>query len=175
MFVTFSWPQARYHWTSAEVIALKIKHSGRMEDLLTPLTHETDVDPDFGICEVLQMEIRGLSSNLYLMPIWGLYNVSMWQKIEDAVDLLREFIGVEPRVLINGNQTVMSYAAQEEYRARRFREALDEATEALNNTRRWLKDPRVAEIRRRIERQVEDADKGAVFVGLQKVLVEAKK
>lgn len=151
MFVTFSWPTARYHWTSAEAVARKVKDSRRLVASLKPLASVQGLNPALESCEVLQMDFEGLSYDFYPMPVLGVYNISIWQKIEDVVDLLREFVGVEPRVLINGDQSVLSYAGQEEYRARYFRGYLESARQDLIATRSWIRDPKLAQIRIRID------------------------
>lgn len=172
MFVTFSWPMVpRALDKSAKAIVQAIKDSGRLEGFLTPQVSVQGLDPALANCEVLRMELRGLSNNLYPMPVLGVYNISMWQKVEDVVDLLREFVGIEPQVLINGNQTVLSYAAQEEARARYFRQALESAREALKDTQRWFKDPRFARIRQNIDSCFEH-ESGIDIVGYRRVLVE---
>ncbi len=171
MFVTFSWPQARYHWTSAAVVARKVKESSRLVASLWPPASVQGMDPALESCEVLQMDFQGLSNDFYPVPVLGVYNIPVWQKIEDVVDLLREFVGVEPRVLISGNQTVLSYAAQEEHRARYFRQALESTRQDLVITRRWIKDPRLGQIRIRIDDCFRD-EFTVYQVGHRKVEVE---
>ncbi len=172
MFVTFSWPSApRALDKSAEAIAQAIKASGRLVGFLKPLTSVQGLDPALESSEVLKMEFQGLSYDFYPMPIWGVYNISLWQKIEDVAGLLREFVGVEPRVLINGDQSVLSYAAQEENRARYFRQALESARQDLMGTRTWIKDPRLARIRMYIDDCFRH-ESGVEVVGYRRVEVE---
>lgn len=173
MFVTFSWPRALPLGKSAEVVVEAIEDSGRLEKgLLRPLDSSQCLNPALGSCEVLWMELRGgLSNRFHIIQILGVYNIFMWEKVEDVADLLREFIGVEPTVLINGNQTVISYAAQEEARARYFRQALEAARVALKGTRTWLRDQRIASIRQNIDDCFRH-ETSVELVGYRRVLVE---
>lgn len=174
MYVTFSWPMTLPLGKSAGQVAQAIKDSGRLEEyLLIPQVYVSqDWEPALRGCEILRMHVSGgFSNSVYPMPILGVYNICMWQKIEDVADLLREFIGVEPRILINGNQSVLSYAAQEEARARYFRQALEAARVALKGTRTWLRDWRIASIRQNIDDCFRH-ETSVELVGYRRVLVE---
>ncbi|TSC65464.1 MAG: hypothetical protein G01um101477_467 [Candidatus Doudnabacteria bacterium Gr01-1014_77] len=171
MIITFSWPAAQLYEKSAVAIAQLLSISGRLGSLKVL---EAAIGGNDGLLkdsEVLFMEVRGLSNNLYMMPILGVYNIPIWQKVEDVVEMLREYTGVEPRVLINGDTSVLAYAAEEEARARYFRETLEVVREALKATRTWLRDPRIASMRQRIDRCFEKESDVVRFIGSRKELV----
>ncbi|MEK7075406.1 MAG: hypothetical protein AAB948_01230 [Patescibacteria group bacterium] len=168
MYITFSWPKADVHEKSAQAVVLPI-----MDRLLRTLQWEVGVEGHLKDREVLYMEVEGLSNNVYALPLMGIYNVPIWQEVEDVVEMLREF-GIEPLVLVNGEQTILAYAGQEEARARYFRQALESAREAVKATRRWFKDSRLAAIRQGIN-DCFARESSVEFMGYRRVLIVVDK
>ncbi|MHB8870943.1 MAG: hypothetical protein ACYC5G_00575 [Candidatus Doudnabacteria bacterium] len=155
MIVTFSWPKAQSPEKSASVISMQIWISGHGHlKFLDPPDEPKDE-------EVLTLEARGLSDTVYSVAVMGLYNIPIWQKIEDIIAIMREH-GITPEVRINGDMTIWAYAAQEEARGAYFKKTLEYVRQALKATRNWIKDRRIADIRQ----EIDDCFKGEARVRL---------
>ena len=76
--------------------------------------------------------------------------------------------------MVNGDMSVLAYAAQEEARARHFRQGLEAAREAVKETRRWFKDSRLAKIRQDIN-DCFKRESSVEFMGYRRVLIVVDK
>ena len=152
MFITFSWPRTQSHDQSAEVL------SGQVSSKVGLTILPTNSVEELKDCEVLLLQTDGFCSRFRLFYT---FTAPYWQKVEETVTILKDEFGVDARILINGNQTVLQYAAQEEARARYLRHTLEMTRVAVKATQRWFKDKRIASIRQDIDRCF-DEEKNAV-------------
>lgn len=159
MFITLSWPKTIQE-KSAEALSTVVSSKVGMS-VVPSVEFEHLKD-----CEVLLLQTPGLGA---LVPIYYMVGAPCWQKIEEVVEALKE-LGVEAQVLINGNQTVLAYAGQEEARARLFSQTLESTREAVKATQRWFKDKRIAKIRQDIDLCFQREPTAAALAGSRAVV-----
>ncbi|MCR4279250.1 MAG: hypothetical protein NUV78_00740, partial [Candidatus Zambryskibacteria bacterium] len=83
--------------------------------------------------------------------------------VEDAVQVMRS-LGIDPAVLVNGNQSILAYAAQEEVRAKYLRLILTRVRQLVSRTSRWFKNSNLAAIRQVIDQELAAEEDRITFV-----------